>query len=1067
MSSITASPRPQSPQSGRTYWRSLEQLQETPEFQEFLHREFPVAASEFPDGVSRRRWLQLMGASFALSGMTGCWKAEKIYEFVQRPANRIPGVPQKFASSYELGGFVYPLVVTCFDGRPVKVEGNKEHPLSLGATDLFAQALPLQMYDPDRARGVRARDGRGWIDRTWDGALEVLAGALKSAETNDGAGLRVLAEASSSPTRTRLQQQWQAKFPASKWITYEPISRDHVIAGSELAFGRPVRAHYDLSQSKIIVSLDSDLFGAHPAKLKHTRQWAARRDPAAGEMNRTYVVESVYTSIGSSADHRLAVKASQVASVLEDLEALVDRGLGGEVIAQPASTALMDQFLAAAAADLVANPGHSVIAVGPRQPAEVHARAHRLNSKLGNLGKTVLLTEETAGLTGLAGLQQLTADLTAGLVDTLVVLGGNPAYASPTGLNVAEAIRRARLSVHLTEAENETTAACGWLLPNAHPFESWGDGRTHDGTYTLRQPMIAPLFDGKSDLEFLSLLMGGSADGQEIVRTTASTLLPADRAEKNWRKLVHDGFWPGAAAPVSVAVKADLSLSAAAEPSADDLELVLCSSPAVYDGRFANNGWLQETPDLLTKITWDNAAILAPKTADQLGVRHGSVLKVSVGDASLDLPVFVLPGHPIGSIAVALGYGRTVAGKIGGQVSEGIAPVGKNAYAFLSAAGGAVITKGVTAKAAGGSYVLATTQDHHAIDTVGMQEIQGRIGELVREASLATYTAHPDFAQHMVHHPPLESLWPEKPSDEGRAWGMAIDLSKCIGCNACLVACQSENNVPIVGREQIRRGREMHWIRVDRYFRGNVDEPEVVTQPVTCHHCENAPCEQVCPVAATAHSPEGLNDMAYNRCVGTRYCANNCPFKVRRFNFFDFNKKYEQANTELQQMMLNPEVTVRERGVMEKCTYCIQRIAAVRITAKNEQRGIRDGEIVTACQEACPAGAISFGDLNDQQSQVRADHANPRAYAMLAELNIKPRTKYLARIRNPHPWLAKPETHVHHGGHGHDDHGHTGDHGHDDHGAQAHGEHADHAGGEGHGKADDHVPAAKPETPQK
>lgn len=1002
MSSVTSTSA-----AAREYWRSLDQLQQTPEFTEFLHREFPVAASEFPQGVSRRRWLQLMGASFALTGLTGCrWEKETLAPFASRPMNRVPGVPQHFATSWELGGVARPLVVTSYDGRPIKVEGNPEHPESLGATDALSQAMILHLYDPDRSTAIRRGPDANSPEFTWDQFVKEVTPALDRVRAAKGAGLRILTETSSSPTRRRLQQALLKDLPDARWVEHNALPQGHAVVGAELAFGQRLLPQFNLQVADVIVTIDADLFGDHPSALRLTREWANRRTPETGKMNRLYAVESQFSTVGVGADHRLAIRSTEVPRFLEALEARLDEGLSGKEIKPPHHDSPRDNFLDTLAADLLAHRGSSVIVVGETQGPEVHARVNRLNQKLENIGRTVTFRPAVESVS--ESLESLLDELAAGQVDLLLVLGGNPVYTALAGRDLGALIGKAKTSVRLGEYFDETSRATTWHLPQAHPLEAWGDAYAADGTLTLQQPLIDPLFGGRSEIEMLAWLLGlPKANGLELVRETQRAVLPADRFEKDWQTFVHDGFRTTDRVNPVPTLNANLELPAA-KPAPAGLEVVLTSSPVVYDGRFANNGWLQETPQPLSKVTWDNTAFLAPQTAAELKVQTGSLVTIEVDDRQIELPVYVLPGQAAGSIGISLGYGRTAAGHVGGLAAAGIPAVGVNAFPLRK--GAETVLTNVKVTPTGKMYPLATTQDHHAIDTVGLQEISGRIGELVREGTLTEYEAHPDFAQHKVHHPPLESLWEERSSD-GRAWGMSIDLSRCIGCNACMLACQSENNVPVVGKEQIARGREMHWIRLDRYFHGVVDDPTIVTQPVACHHCENAPCEQVCPVAATVHSPEGLNDMAYNRCVGTRYCANNCPYKVRRFNFFDYNAKYEAANTELMRMLMNPEVTVRERGVMEKCTYCVQRIQNGKIVAKSENRAVRDGEIVTACQQACPANAIVFGDLNDSDSQVAQLHANPRSYAMLAELNVKPRTQYLARIRNPHPWLAAEGDH--------------------------------------------------------
>ncbi len=988
-----------------------------------LAREFPEAAAEFPEGVSRRRWLQLMGASLALGGLTGCWEREIISPFVQRPAGRIPGVPQKFATCWELGGVAKPLVVTCYDGRPIKAEGNPEHPASLGATDALSQALVLQMYDPDRAVGVQVRKGETTESSAWDAFAEAIRPVLNAQRTQKGKTLRVLAGTSSSVTLADLRARFEQVFPEAKWVEFDSVNRDEVRAGAAAAFGTPVRTQVDLTAANIILSLDADFTVRHPQAMRLTRQYAGRRSPEEGEMNRMYVVETAHTGTGAMADHRLAIRTADFANLLGLIESAVQEKLAGTKV--PPEKDYASKFIDAVAEDLVANQGKSVVMIGPRQPAALHARVHRLNALLKNVGATVAYTEEpgAARPSSPVALKGLVDEMLTGQVEVLFVLGGNPVYAAPADVDLVDGLKKVATTVRLGDYADETSLACQWHLPAAHPFEAWGDALSFDGTVTLAQPLIEPLHGGKSVAEVAALIIEDEVRaGEQLVKRALARYLPPNvAADVAWQSAVHDGF---IAQPVLAKVEPTL---VAAEPVADPaptsgLELVFVPGASTYDGRFANNGWLQELPDLVTKLTWDNAAFLSPKTAKSAGLEIGDVVKLKFDGREVTAPVFIVPGQAHDSVILWLGYGRTAGGHVAGYVTSQSKPIETVGFRAESVRTTAAFTSGlgVVLEKTKKTYKLATTQDHHVIDKMGLEILGRRLGMLVREGSLEKYKEHPDFAQHVVHHPELESLWEERSYAEGNRWGMTIDLSKCVGCNACMVACQSENNIPIVGKEQVIRGREMHWIRIDRYFSGEADDARVVTQPVMCHHCENAPCEEVCPVAATVHSHEGLNDMVYNRCIGTRYCANNCPYKVRRFNYFNNNKKYEQASNELATLVLNPEVTVRARGVMEKCTYCTQRISATKIVAKNERRAINDGEIVTACQQACPAGAIEFGDLNLKSSKVAKSAAGPRAYQMLAELNNKPRTSYLARIRNEHPSLAqsKPEGHGAHEHHG-------------------------------------------------
>jgi molybdopterin-containing oxidoreductase family iron-sulfur binding subunit len=646
---------------------------------------------------------------------------------------------------------------------------------------------------------------------------------------------------------------------------------------------------------------------------------------------------------------------------------------------------------------------------GPRQPPEVHAAVHRINAALGNVGQTLAYTAdpEPDRPSHVEAIRALAADIAAHKVDTLVILGGNPAYDAPADLGLADALGSVAVRIRLGPYEDETSARSMWYLPQAHFLESWGDARSYDGTYSIQQPLIEPLHGGHSAIELLALLLGDAQPkAEQLVRATFKQIAGDKDFEARWSQSLQDGLLAGSRWPQETPKLVEPGRVEPSPPAAGDQawEIVFCQDASVYDGRFANNGWLQEMPDPMTRITWDNAAVMSPATAHTLGVSDNTLVRLKYAGRQCELPVYVMPGQADRSIAVALGYGRTAAGQVGG-IRGTVESVGGNVYA-LRTSRAMDFDVGLSIEPTAATHVLAVVQDHHAIDAVGYAARAERAGELVREATLAHYREHPDFARHVVEQPELKSLWDEKAA-EGRRWGMTIDLSKCIGCNACVVACNAENNVPIVGRERVLRGREMHWIRVDRYFKGDPQDPQAVHQPVACQQCEMAPCEQVCPVAATVHSKEGLNDMVYNRCVGTRYCANNCPYKVRRFNFFNYHKNLEDSGNEVLKMLYNPEVTVRQRGVMEKCTYCVQRIQAVKIHAKNEGRPIVDGEIRTACQQVCPAQAILFGDLADANSAVAKAQADSRAYGMLAEMNFRPRTMYLARIRNPNPELEK------------------------------------------------------------
>jgi MoCo/4Fe-4S cofactor protein with predicted Tat translocation signal len=994
--------------SGRALWRSLDDLAGDKAFRDAVGREFPLYADEML-APSRRDFLMLMGASVALAGMTACrrWPVEHIVPFANRPEDYVPGERLQFATSYDRNGAAIGLLVSSFDGRPIKIEGNPLHPMSLGATDPIAQGTLLQMYDPDRSTGLFERAGGGeGTARTWDEFAVWAEPILARHEASGGAGLRILAEPSSSPTLQAQKKRLETVYPQAVWVEWDPLTRDAEREGARLAFGRPLRRHLDLGKADVVLALDADLFLDDPAGLSHTRAWARRRKGGDGAMNRMWAVEAGYSLTGASADHRIPVQSALVPVVLGRIAARMLRsglalpaGCEGlrDAIERFEGHPFDDPRLDTIAADLLAARGRGAIAVGPRQPAAAHALATALDAALGNSGNAATYTEDPdpARPGHLEAITKLASDLGAGRVETLVILGGNPAFDAPADLDLAKRIGSVAQTIRVGLYDDETSALCRWHLPEAHYLEAWGDARGWDGTAGVVQPLIEPLYGGKSAIEVASYLAAGTwTPGYELVRTTWSTRLPAEGFEKAWRRVVHDGIQAGAAPAVIPSVAAGWGgevarLAEARQLGGDVMELLFAKSSGVHDGRFANCGWLVELPDPITKLTWDNAALLSPSDAEALGVKAiGDLVTVSLPAGSLVLPAFILPGQAKGSVTVNLGWGRTRAGRVGNGA-------GVDAYP-LRTAGALWRTEAKLARTPG-SAMLATTQDHWVVDTLGRKEEQVRAEELIRTGTLAEYRAKPGFAREMVEVPHAAPISTYPIEYTGHKWGMAIDLSSCIGCAACSIACQAENNIPVVGRKETWRGRDMQWIRVDRYFEGEPASPGLAFQPMTCHQCENAPCELVCPVAATVHDHEGLNVMVYNRCVGTRYCSNNCPYKVRRFNYFN-NHKHETA---VSMMVYNPEVTVRMRGVMEKCSYCVQRINAVKIAAKNAGRPIRDGEIVPACAQVCPAEAIAFGDLNDPHSRVRALHDDARCYGVLEEINTRPRTRYLARLRNP------------------------------------------------------------------
>jgi MoCo/4Fe-4S cofactor protein with predicted Tat translocation signal len=942
---------------GPEFWRSLEELAGSEDFREMMHREFPKGASEWASGVSRRGFMGLMGASLAMAGMTACTKQplEPIVPYVKQPEETIPGRPLFYATAFTLGGYASPLLVESHLYRPTKIEGNDKHPASLGGTDIFSQASILEMYDPDRSQTITYL---GDV-RTWGDFVNALTGPLNVQKSLRGAGIRILSRTFSSPTLADQKKDFLAKFPEAKWHVYEPVNRDNVLEGAKLAFGQPVETRYDFSKADVILSLDADFLSAgFPGSTRYIRDFAKRRNPEAGEMSRLYVVESGMSATGAKADHRTPKRVSQIG--LADIQAV---------------------------AELREHQGACIVIAGDHLPPAVHAMVHAANQSLGNVGKTIFYSDpvDANPINQLESLKELVADMRSGKVDMLVILGGNPAYDSPADLGFADALKNTNIPVRIHHGlyQDETADLCQWHVNDAHYLEAWSDGRTYDGTVSIVQPLIAPLYDGKSAHEILVLLSGQSGtSGHDIVKGYWQKQHTGD-FDKFWRKSLHDGWVEGTAfAPKQVSAKSVAPSTAGAAGSG--LELNFRYDPSIHDGRFSNNGWLQELPKPMNKLTWDNAVLISPKTAADKNLKVDDVVEISLNGKKVEGAIWVQAGHPDNSLTVFLGYGRRRAGRVG-------TGAGFDAYAIRYSATPWTVNTGVEIRATGATYKLASTQGYQTMDTgTGTRP-------LVRTATLEEYRKEPLFAKE--EEPPKElTLYQPYPYDkQDYAWGMTIDLNACVGCNNCIVACQSENNIAVVGKEQVVLGRHMHWIRVDSYYQGDRANPAAYFQPVPCQQCENAPCEVVCPVGATTHSTEGLNDMVYNRCIGTRYCSNNCPYKVRRFNFLLF----QDWETPQLKMMRNPDVSIRSRGVMEKCTYCVQRINEGRITAEREDRKLADGEVQSACQQSCPAEAIVFGNINDPNSRVSKLKAQGRNYSLLADLNTRPRTTYLAEIRNP------------------------------------------------------------------
>ncbi|HEY7402815.1 MAG TPA: TAT-variant-translocated molybdopterin oxidoreductase [Candidatus Angelobacter sp.] len=996
---------------GPKFWRTLEELADQQAFGELLEREFPRQASEWVDPVSRRNFLKLAGASMALAGLAGCTKQplEQILPYVRQPEQLIPGKPIFYATAMPFHGHVLPLVVETHEYRPTKIEGNPQHQASLGATDLFAQASILNLYDPDRSNYVtHMGEGRPWGECFL--ALQSEAAALKAAQ---GAGLRFLTGAVSSPTFGWQMQAIKRLYPQAKWHRWDPVNRDSARAGSKLAFGNYYDPIYKFDAADVVVSLDADFLSGSwfPGFVRYARDFMRSRKLEKPSMNRLYVAESSPSTTGAKADHRLVLRPSEVEKVARALAAKV-WPLREPFSGTMAVTAEQEKWADAVAADLLAHRGKCVVVPGEFQSPAVHALAHAMNAALGNVGQTVTYIDpvEIDPVEHGQSIRELVADMNAGQVRAIIIIGGNPVFNAPVDLEFEKALQKVALRVQLSPYKNETTDFMHWHVPETHYLESWSDGRAYNGVASIVQPMIMPLYEGRSAHEMLAIFTEqGGTSAYEIVQTYWRTQHTGADFEAWWRRSVHDGVVSENPVPVrQVSAKLGaLPAPATVDPSV--IEVAFRPDPTIYDGSFINNAWLQETPKPLTRNTWDNVAMVSPAMVtawklNQLGDNndHQSdaqrVLEVEFQGRKVEVPYWPQPGHPDNAITLFLGYGQRKTGRVG-------TGTGYDAYK-VRPSGAQYIGAGATITVSKNKYWdLAITQGHFSMDE----------REPVRVATLEDFVQNKikdqDFAEKILGETPAdkpgapESLYPDfrdKGFYDPYAWGMSIDLNSCVGCQACAVACQSENNISVVGKEQVQRGREMQWIRIDSYYEGSPANPSVYFQPVPCMQCENAPCEPVCPVGATIHSTEGLNDMVYNRCVGTRYCSNNCPYKVRRFNFFLF-ADYETPSLKLGR---NPDVTVRSRGVMEKCTYCVQRITQARITAEKEERLIRDGEIKTACQQVCPTEAIVFGNIKDKDSAVSKRKNSTRYYQLLAELNTRPRTTYLAAVRNPNPKLA-------------------------------------------------------------
>ncbi|HEY3697954.1 MAG TPA: 4Fe-4S dicluster domain-containing protein [Spongiibacteraceae bacterium] len=932
--------------------------------------------------LDRRQFIKLIAATGAIA-QTACSRPppETILPYVHMPERMLPGAPEYYATAFVQHGYAIGVLIESNMGRPIKIEGNPHHPASRGATNTFAQASILQLWDPDRSRSVR-RDG---IVSTWSEWLSAISSISVEAQKNRGAGLRILTGNITSPTLLAQLQQLKIQFPNLHWHTYEPLHNDNASAGATLAFGKPLDVIYRIERANVIVTLDADFLSHGPAATIYAREFAARRRPdhAAG-MNRVYALECSPGLLGTVADHRIPLSPAELERAAWQLAELIE---GNTINDAP-------NWLQQIALDLNRHRGESLIIAGPRLPPSLHALAHSLNERLNNSQHTIQYIAPVVPPQN-ASLQELVSAMSDGGVDTLFILNNNAVYQAPAALEFSAALKHVRCSIHAGFYVDETARQCQWHVPLAHTYEQWSDARAYDGTATIVQPLIAPLYGGTSPHEILNRLLGNeSRSAYDTVRAYWRSLR-SENFDAFWQSVLQRGVIADSAFPSQTVVARPVEKSRALNDAS--LTAIFAADPAVDDGEYSNNGWLQELPRPLSAMTWDNAALMSVATARRYNVNNGDIVELQHNGRRLQTPVWIVPGHADRAITLPLGYGRWAAGNSGNGV-------GFNAYA-LRPVDSSWFIDGIQLRKLGTRYSFALTQTQ--TDSADRKP--------VLHATLTELRAQPEFVRiDTEKNSGAGSLYPEYSYDNYK-WGMTIDLSACIGCNACTIACQAENNIPVVGKNEVARGRHMHWIRVDHYFEGSKEDesaqknPTVLYQPVPCMHCERAPCEEVCPVGATMHDSEGLNVQVYNRCVGTRFCSNNCPYKVRRFNFL----QYADRERESLKAQRNPEVTVRQRGVMEKCTYCLQRITRGRIEAEKRGTPLRDGEIVTACQAVCPTQAIAFGNLNDGDSAVaRAQHSS-RNYTLLEELNTKPRTTYLAKISNPNAsisaQLSKPE----------------------------------------------------------
>ncbi len=994
-----------------TYWKSLNELAQNQEYQKFVEREFPENATELTDGFSRRGFLAIMGSAVLLASCDFARRpVQKILPYSKQPEDIVPGIPLYYASAIPFLGSTNGVVVENHEGRPTKVEGNEMHPGSKGGTNIFTQASVLGMYDPDRSKNV--------LNNGNEATLEGFSSFVASHFADTDKTIAFISEANSSPTFAKLKNDALSKFDNATWTTYEPFGEENSVAGNEIALGERLRTYNHFDKADVILSLNDDFMaGTHPNSVEYAKMVSSRRKVTGttDTMSRIYSVEDSFSLTGSFADHRLKIKASEVAAFTYALAAALSQRVNGLGAFSNVSNKFSNhEWISVLVDELSNNMGRSVVSAGLQQAPEVHAAVAAINIALNNQATVSFLSVPHLEDDN-TSLNTVVDSLKAGNVDTVVLVGTNPAFTAQN-LGFAEALSNAKEVIHLSDYVDETSKLASWHVNRAHYLESWGDGYSFKGDLSVIQPQILPLYNGVSEIELLNLIVNGEMQsGYDLVQDTFRGLYKRN-FESRWTDTLHDGvvirnqFDTNTfrlASGFSSRISSALNVA-----ETTGIEVVIRPDGTLFDGRFANIAWLQELPDPMTKITWDNVALMSPATAESLGVENQDVVEITTNGQSVKIAAWIQPGHVDGSITLTVGYGRDGIGRVANSWID-YTTGGVDTYPLL----GSGLFSEATVSATGDDYDIACVQDHHSLE--------GR--DMYRMATIDEYRDNPDFASFLdVHLYPVPGLKEAAKKGEDQPislfdeqtypdyepqWGMAIDLNSCFGCGVCVIACQSENNIPVIGKSEVMSGREMHWIRNDRYFVGDdVEQPMAVHQPVPCMHCEMAPCEQVCPVAATTHSEDGMNQMTYNRCIGTRYCANNCPYKVRRFNFFNYPKEFLATGSEpdIIQMAMNPEVTVRFRGVMEKCTYCVQRVNRAKIDAKIETGSPKpaDGTVKTACQQACPADAIYFGDLTDENSTVAKMKRNERNYQMLEELNTRPRTSYMAKLRNPNPALA-------------------------------------------------------------